>query len=122
MIASRFKYASVKVGFGASHNTAWQKLKAQRASITNNLATTQANLASITSALASAQQDKISGLGTLAAKAAIARVRADAKAKSEALTAQIDSAQKTLDDAKSFSSTKPKYVSWALAPTVDVTV
>ena len=121
MIASRFKYATTKVGFGNHQNSGYQKLKNQRAVIANNLATIQANLASITSALNSAQQDQISGLGTLAAKAAIARVRADAKAKSDALTAQIDSAQKTLDDAKTVSSSKPKFVSWALTPTVDVT-
>ena len=104
MIASRFKYASIKVGFGATQNTAWNKLKSQRASIANNLASVQANLASITSAFASAQQDKIAGLGTLAAQAAIARVRADAQAKSAAITAQIDSAQKTLDSAKAVTA------------------
>jgi chromosome segregation ATPase len=121
MIASRFKYASIKVGFGSTQNNAWTKLKSQRASIANNLASAQANLASITSALASAQQDKIAGLGTLAATAAIARVRAEAKAKSESLTAQLDSAQKALDSANAVKTTKPKFVSWALTQTVDTT-
>jgi len=125
MISGRFSYASTRVGFGSAFGTggttAWQKLKSQRASIANNLASAQANLASITSALASAQQDKIAGLGTLAATAAIARVRAEAKAKSESLTAQLDSAQKALDSANAVKTTKPKFVSWALTQTVDTT-
>lgn len=125
MISGRFSYASTRVGFGSAFGTtgttAWQKLKSQRASIANNLASVQANLASITSALASAQQDKIAGLGTLAATAAIARVRADAAAKSAAITKQLDSAQKTLDEANAAKTTTPKFVSWALTQTVDTT-
>jgi hypothetical protein len=81
----------------------------------NNLVSAQATLNSITSAFSSAQQDKITGLDTLAANAAIARVQADAKAKAAALTAQS-----ALTDAKTVSSI-PKFVSWALTQTVDTT-
>jgi len=68
-----------------------------------------------------ALQDKVSGLATLAANAAIARVKADADAKKAVLLTQIDGAQKTLDDAKNAAASKPKFVSWALTPTVDTT-
>ncbi|OYY07594.1 MAG: hypothetical protein B7Y70_14325 [Rhizobiales bacterium 35-68-8] len=122
MIRSYFKYAGTTVGFGSTQNSAWAKLKSQRAAMANNLASAQSTLNSITSSFSSAQQDNITGLGTLAANAAIARVRADAKAKAATLTAQIDSAQSALNDAKSVSS-KPKFVSWALPSTaVDTTV
>lgn len=87
----------------------------------NNLASTKATLTSINSAFSSAQQDKINGLGVLAANAAIARIKTEAAAKSKVLTDQIDVAQNALADAKSVSST-PKFVSWALpSTTVDTT-
>lgn len=121
MIRSYFRYAGTTVGFGSTQNSAWQKLKSQRAAMASNLASAQSTLNSITSSFSSAQQDNITGLGTLAANAAIARVRADAKAKAATLTAQIDSAQSALKDAKSVTS-KPKFVSWALPSTaVDTT-
>ncbi|MBI1204181.1 MAG: hypothetical protein GC182_16900 [Rhodopseudomonas sp.] len=121
MIGSYFKYATTSVGFGSIQNSAWQRLKSQRAAMASNLASAQSTLNSITSSFASAQQDKITGLGTLAANAAIARVQAEGKAKAAALTKQIDSAQSALNDAKSVSS-KPKFVSWALpSTTVDTT-
>ena len=126
MISSRFTYATTRVGFGSgigsTSGSAWQKLKSNRASIGASLASAQSALASITSALASAQQDKISGLATLAAQAAIARIKADADDKKDVLLKQIDGAQKALDDAKNATSTKPKFVSWALTQTVDTTV
>ena len=121
MIRSYFKYAGTTVGFGSTQNSAWTKLKSQRAAMANNLASAQSTLNSITSAFSSAQQDHLNGLGTLAANAAIARIKADAAAKGAALTKQIDSAQSALADAKSASST-PKFVSWALPSTaVDTT-
>jgi dihydroorotase len=99
MINSRFTYASPKVGFG-TQSASLQKLKASQSRIASSLASTQSTLASITSSFESAQQDKIDGLATLAAKAGIARVQAQAKAKSAEITKQIDSAQKSLDASK----------------------
>lgn len=135
MIGSRFTYASMKVGFGSAFgsttNSSYKTLQAKRASIAASLSSTQSALSAITSAFATAQQDKISGLANLAARAAIARVQEDAKAKKAEALKQIDGAQKTLDDAK--TAGKPagttivgntviqKYVSWALTPTIDTT-
>jgi hypothetical protein len=136
MIGTRFTYATTRVGFGSSFgtgsNSSYTNLKTQRARIGASLANTQATLNSITSAFATASQNNIDGLATLAAKAAIARVKADAKAKAAEVTKQIDSAQAALDSAKSATSTpgitvigntviQKKYVSWALTPTVDTT-
>jgi hypothetical protein len=125
MINSRFRYASANVGFGTP-SASLQKMKASQANTANSLASAQSLLSSITSSLASAQQDKINGLGTLAAQAAIARVKADAAAKSKSITDQIDAAQKSLTDAQSTTtSTKPiiigntiiqPYVSWGSPP------
>jgi hypothetical protein len=134
MINSRFTYASVRVGFGSafgSGSTAWQKLKSNRAGIASSLAATQSALASFTNAMSSAQQDRISGLATLTAKAAIARVQAAAKAKADEITKKIDSAQKTIDGSKSASASKDPiivgntiiqpYVSWVYSPPVSTT-
>jgi len=135
MISGRFNYATTRVGFGSPFGAAggggsqWQKLQSNRAGIANSLAATQSALASITSALSNAQQQNIDGLATLAAKAAISRVQADAKAKAAEITKQIDGAQKTIDDAKKAGSGPmivgntviQKYVSWAVTPTVDTT-
>jgi hypothetical protein len=125
------RYASIKVGFHANQNTGWEKVKANRARLGQAMASTQSALSASTNAFSSAQQDKISGLATLAAKAAIARVQADAKAKKEDALAKIDGAQKAVDDAKAVSKSNgttiigntiiQKYVSWALTPAVDTT-
>lgn len=129
MINTRFSYASTKTGFGpalGSGSTALQNLQAKRAGIASSLASAQARLNSITSSFASAQQDKINGLGILAAQAAIARVQADAKAKAAEITKNIDAAQAAVDNAKSINGPTivgntviQKYSSWALTPTVD---
>ncbi len=128
MINSRFRYASPKVGFG-TQSASLQKLKSSQSRIANSLASTQSMLASITSSFESVQQSKIDGLATLAAKAGIARVRADAAAKSKEITDQIDSAQKSLTDAKSAKggpmivgyTVIQKYVSWVYSPPVATT-
>ncbi len=116
-----YRYVGITFGYGGSGSSAWQTLKAKRAAMGASLGAAQANLAAITSAFASAQQDKLTGLGTLAANAAIARIKADAQTKKDALLNQIDGAQSTLDAAKAVSMGKPKFVSWALTQTVDTT-
>ena len=106
MITSRFSYATTRVGFGSPFATggtgssALQRLKSQRAAMASHAAAAQANLASSASSLTGAQQNRISGLGTLAAQAGLARIQAEAKAKSIAMTAQIDQAQQALDAAR----------------------
>lgn len=131
----------IKIGFKGFYHfgqgsqgqtTALQDLQARRAGIAASLSSTQAVLTSITAAFGTAQQNNISGLGTLAAQAALARVKAQAKARSDTILTQINSAQSTLDSAKTAS--KPtgttvvghtviqKYVSWAGIPvTTDTT-
>ena len=132
MINSRFTYATTKVGFGpalGSGTTALQNLQSKRAALASSLAATQSALASITDAMSSAQQDKISGLATLAAQAAIARVQADAKAKAAEITKSLDSAQKSLDDSKNLkkgtiivgNTIVQPYVSWVYAAPVTTT-
>lgn len=123
MMPSRFTYASTRVGFGSPFGSgnALQRLQSQRAAMASNLASVQAKLASVSTSFATAQQDKVAGLGTLAAQAAIARVQAEAKVKSVQMTQQIDKAQRALADAKAANDAKPKFVSWALTPTVDTT-
>ena len=79
-------------------------MKANRARIATSLNAAQSNLSAITSAFASAQQNKISGLGILAGKAALVRVQAEAKAKSDEILTQIDGVQKSIDDANSVST------------------
>jgi hypothetical protein len=80
MISGRFSYATTRVGFGSPFGAAggggsqWQKLQSNRAGIANSLASAQSALASITSSLAEAQQQRIEGLATLAARADAARV------------------------------------------------
>jgi hypothetical protein len=87
-----------------NQKSAWQTMKANRARIAASLSSAQSNLSSITSAFASAQQNRISGLGILAANAALARVQAEAKAKSTEILTQIDGVQKTINDTNTAST------------------
>jgi hypothetical protein len=130
MIRSRFTYASPKVGFGNLAN-GYKATKANSARLASAMTTDSSGLNATTSALVSAQTNNISGLATLAAKAAIRRVQADALAKKNEALAQIDSAQAALNSAKSVkkgdgstivgNTIIQKYVSWALTPTTDTT-
>jgi hypothetical protein len=100
MIKSHFSYTSVRTGFGSAGAASYQRWQANSARVTSAI-TTAATGSSTLSPFDGAQQDKISGLTTLAAQAAIARVKADAAAKSKEITDRIDAAQKSLTDAKS---------------------
>ena len=107
--------------------TALQNLRASRAGIAASLSSTQAVLGAVTAAFGRAQQGNVAGSGNLAARAAIARVRAEALARKDTILKQLDSAQATLDSAKAASqptgttivgySVIQKYVSWAAVPT-----
>ncbi len=125
---SHFRYATIKVGFGAAGASAATTASDNTSKIKSMLATSVSG-ASSSSPFESASQDNISGRATLAAKAAIARVKADAVAKSKEITDRIDSAQSALADAKKTSDGSmivgytviQKYVSWVYSPPVTTT-
>lgn len=102
---SHFRYATTSVGFGAAGASAATKASDNTAKISSLLATSVSG-ASSSSPFESASQDNISGSAKLAAQAAIARVQAQAKAKSEYITKQIDSVQKTVDDTNKDAKSK----------------
>lgn len=130
MIRSHFSYASVRTGFGSAGAASYRAWQSDNARVSSAITTAETGSSS-TSPFDGALQDNLSGLATLAANAAIARVQADAKAKSAVITQQIDSAQSALNDANSVNapagttvvgySVIQKYVSWAVLPTVDTT-
>jgi hypothetical protein len=59
----------------------------------------------INTAMQNANQNKITGLSTLAAQAALKRIQDMGKAKSAEITKKIDSAQQLVDTARSSSLT-----------------
>lgn len=91
----------------------------------------QAALTAANSRFAAAQQNRISGLATLAAKAGLARINAKRKAQSASMLKQIDSAQASMNQAKVADEMKKKYYVYTLpavivetstpTPTVDTT-
>ena len=81
--------------------SAWQDLEYQRAKRATYLQNVRDTMSSVNSALSNALQSKVAGIANLAAKAALKRVQAETKAKSDATLAQIDATTKTLDTAKS---------------------
>jgi hypothetical protein len=120
---SHFRYATTKVGFGAAGTSAATAASNNTAKISSAMATAVSG-ASSSSPFESASQNNISGSATLAAQAAIARVKADATAKSKEITDKIDAAQNSLNDAKSTTNGPmvvgytviQKYVSWVYTP------
>jgi hypothetical protein len=58
----------------------------------------------VNTAMSNAQQNKISGMSTVAAQAALKRVQGMAKAKSTEITRQIDSAQRLVDTTQASTS------------------
>lgn len=120
---SHFRYASIRAGFGSAGASAAATASSNTDKIKSLLATSVSG-ASSSSPFESASQNQISGASTLAANAAIARVKADAAAKSKEITNKIDSAQSALNDAKKTSdgsmivgyTVVQKYVSWVYSP------
>lgn len=122
---SHFRYATIKVGFGAAGTSAATAASNNSAKISSLLATSVSG-ASSSSPFESASQDNISGSSTLAAQAAIKRVQADALAKKNEALSKIDSAQAALNSVKSVTKGDGstiigntiilKYTSWALTP------
>ena len=97
----------------------------------SSVSQTQAALTAANSRFAAAQQNRISGLATLAAKAGLARINAKRKAQSDVMLKQIDAAQASMNKAKVADEMKKKYYVYTLpavivntsadAPTVDTT-
>lgn len=81
--------------------SAWQDLEYNRARRAAFLAETRAKMDAVNSALSTAMQNKTQGIANLAAEAALKRVQAATKAKTEETIKQIDAAQKSLDVTKS---------------------
>ncbi len=114
---SPFRYASTKVGFGTAGQSAANAATDNTAKISSAMATSVSG-ASSSSPFESAAQDKISGAATLAANAAMARVNAQRKAKSNELLKQIDAAQAKVDQARIAAKLKAKYYVYTLPPVV----
>ena len=124
-----FRYATTRVGFGAAGSLGRLRGRQTTQPRFQSLLATSVSSASSSSPFESASQDNISGLATLAAKAAIARVKADAAAKSRRDNSQIDSAQKALTDTTPTKKTATiigntiiqPYVSWGSPPGTVIT-
>jgi hypothetical protein len=114
---SRFRYASTPVGFGAAGSSVASTAKDTASKVSSAMATSVSG-ASSSSPFESAAQDRISGAATLAAQAAMARVNAQRKAKSNELLKQIDSAQAQVDQARIAAKLKAKYYVYTLPPVV----
>lgn len=98
-------------------------------SISSSVGRTQAALTAANSRFAQAQQNRISGLANLAAKAGLARINAKRKAQSASMLKQIDSAQASMNQTKIADAMKKKYYVYTMpavvvdtsTPTVDTT-
>jgi len=77
---------------------AWKDMEIRRARRAEMLKREQANMDAINSAMADAQQNRITQSSNLFAKAALKRVQAAAKAKTDQVVKQIDAAQKLVDN------------------------
>ena len=116
--------SSSKVGIISSYKavmarqaTYWSKAKANRENLGAAMNQTRSTLASVSDMFASAQADRIAGLSNLAAQAGLDRINAARKAKSEETLKQIDSVQRTLDQAKIEEELKKKYYFYMLPAT-----
>jgi hypothetical protein len=85
---------------------AWKEMENRRARRAQFAAQDQANLDAMNVAMSNAQQNRITQSANLYATAALKRVQAAAKAKTDETLKQIDDAQKVLD--KTASSTGSK--------------
>ena len=118
---SRFRYASTSVGFGAAGSSVASTAKDTASKVSSAMATSVSG-ASSGSPFDGAAQDRISGGATLAANAAMARINAQRKAKSNQLIKQIDAAQAQVNQAKIAAELKQRYYVYTLpaVPLVDV--
>ena len=91
----------MQIGFrrGRWSNTpsAWQDMQNRRERRSAAIKAHLDMMNAVNTAFSSAHQNNISGFAANAVQAAAARIQADAKAKSAAITKQIDSAQHVLD-------------------------
>lgn len=105
----------------ARQNSYWTKMKANRESLGSTMSATRSTLASVSNMFANVQADKISGQANLAAQAGLDRINAARKAKGDETIKQIDSVQKSIDQAKIEAEMKKKYYVYTLpaVPLVD---
>ena len=80
--------------------SAWQELEYQRVRRAAFVQDMRARMDAVNSALMSAQHNKVSGIATLAANAALKRVQEATKAKTDETIKQIDETQASLAAAK----------------------
>ncbi len=97
-----------------SSRSAWQDMEYHRAKRAEAIAQDQANMDAVNSAMSSALQNKITISSNNAAKAALKRVQAATKAKSDQTTKQIDDTLKLIDKTKASAAT----TTTATTPTV----
>ena len=112
---SRFRYASTSVGFGAAGSSVASTAKDTASKVSSAMATGVSG-ASSSSPFESSAQDQISGASTLAAQAAMTRINAQRKAKSNELLKQIDAAQAKVDQARIAAKLKARYYVYTLPP------
>lgn len=97
--------------------SAWAKIKANREKLGNSMNQTRSTLASVSDMFATAQADKISGMANLAAQAGLDRINAARKAASVETLKQIDSVQRTIDQAKIADEMKQRYYVYMMPAT-----
>ena len=114
---SHFRYASTSVGFGSAGASVANSAAETTSKVSSAMAT-GVNGASSSSPFESSAQDQISGLSTLAAQAAMARINKQRKAQSVSLLKQIDGAQATIDKAQVAAKLKQKYYVYTLPPVI----
>jgi hypothetical protein len=104
-----FYPAGMDVGFKRikwfAPRSAYKDMVSQRQRRAEGLKKTKDMMDAINTAMSNAQQNKISGSSMVAAQAALKRVQSMAKAKSDEITKQIDSAQNLVDTTQSSSTT-----------------
>ena len=114
---SHFRYPVTKVGFGSAGTSAASAASSSASKVSSAMATAVSG-ASSSSPFESSAQDQISGASTLAARAAMARINAQKKAQSVSMLKQIDSAQASIDQAKTAAALKQKYYVYTLPAVV----
>ena len=82
----------------------WKEMEIRRARRAEFARQDQANLDAMNSSMATALQNRITQSANISATAALKRVQAQAKAKTDETLKQIDDAQKLIDQTKASSS------------------
>jgi hypothetical protein len=83
------------------NRSAWQDMEYHRKRRAEAIKHHLELMDAVNTALSGAQQNRITGMSSNAAQAALARIQTDAKAKSAEITKQVDSAQSLVDQTQS---------------------